>query len=518
LPGNTESDESFAWTLQRLRECTERHSACNSSVGSPLPKRVLDLGTSPKQRVRLYHSEAEVERYACLSHCWGSIPLLQTISMNLSAHQAGIEWDLLPRTYQETISFARKLQIRYLWIDSLCIIQDDEDDWRMEAAKMAAIYRGAFLTISATRSPGNDIGLISVPPRERIECHRLSCLDGDGPPQGIWVRPHLEHVVEKASANMFSFGRQISYMVVFERGWVLQERLLSSRILHFGPDELIWEFHEDSACECAGMITDKSLGPRYSSQLKLRYNSAHLSSLNKEELMKCWQSLVEEYTTLKLTYDRDIFPAMSGISKQFQLVYECQFFAGLWETDLLSGLLWTTTSHWLGRPETWRAPTWSWASIKAAVQFEKSDIRYSCTVSNVSCKPAGPDPTGELTSGTLTMCGRLMPAVLTYPWPVGTQIAGDPFSNLCTLDFLSKTWGNTIVDYNITLPGPGFIESGVTVYCFHFGDDERRNSYFLILRYMDSPSGVFERIGLAQSFNVVDLKTQDFEERSIKII
>jgi hypothetical protein len=125
VPGNTASDESFSWALQRLKECGERHSACNASVGLPIPQPVLDLGASHEQKVRLYQSQAEVERYACLSHCWGTIPLLQTLSTNLSSHQYGIAWDSLPRTYQETIIFVRRLQIRYLWIDSLCIVQDD---------------------------------------------------------------------------------------------------------------------------------------------------------------------------------------------------------------------------------------------------------------------------------------------------------------------------------------------------------------------------------------------------------
>jgi hypothetical protein len=101
---------------------------------------------------------------------------------------------------------------------------------------MASIYQGAFLTISATKSPENDNGLFSVTPRERIKCHRLSCLDRDGPPQAIWAQPHLVHLELRMVTNAF-FG-QNSQMALFKRGWVLQERLLSSRILHFGPEEL----------------------------------------------------------------------------------------------------------------------------------------------------------------------------------------------------------------------------------------------------------------------------------------
>jgi hypothetical protein len=213
--------------------CSERHSECNAGVGSPLPHRVLDVGSSHEQKVTLYQSQAEVERYICLSHCWGTLPLLQTLSTNISSHQRGIAWDSLPRTYQETIIFVRKVQIRYVWIDSLCIIQDDEEDWRRQGAEMATIYQGAFLTVSATRSPEDGNGLFSVTPGVRDKCRKLSCLNGDGPHQSIWVRPYFDHFEPRTVITAFGHSSQ---MTIFQRGWVLQERLLSSRILHFGPE------------------------------------------------------------------------------------------------------------------------------------------------------------------------------------------------------------------------------------------------------------------------------------------
>ena len=87
--------------------------------------------------------------YIALSHCWGKAPIVRTTKDTLSRRRQGIDTSLLPPAFQDAILIARRLEVRYLWIDSLCIIQDDELDWQTESAKMSTIYQNALLTISA---------------------------------------------------------------------------------------------------------------------------------------------------------------------------------------------------------------------------------------------------------------------------------------------------------------------------------------------------------------------------------
>ena len=151
IPGDTSCRESFEWALRRLRDCTENHHLCSEYAQSPLPKRVLDLGGPRDSEVRLLTSEGEIiRRCVCLSHCWGTMTRLRTFTTNLDSHASCIPWDSLPPTYRDAVRFVRRLDIRYLWIDSLCIIQDDGEDWRREASKMASIFEGAYHTVAAT--------------------------------------------------------------------------------------------------------------------------------------------------------------------------------------------------------------------------------------------------------------------------------------------------------------------------------------------------------------------------------
>lgn len=113
--------------VQQLDRCNKNH-ICSAEATTLLPKRVLDVGTAPRDNIRLHETSGERSPYVCLSYCWGSLPVLQTTKSNFHSHQIGIEWETLPLTFRETISFVHQLGIRYLWIDSLCIIQGDRKD------------------------------------------------------------------------------------------------------------------------------------------------------------------------------------------------------------------------------------------------------------------------------------------------------------------------------------------------------------------------------------------------------
>ena len=162
--GDSSSPAALALVKKWILDCEINHgSGCKQKKPSLLPTRVLDVGSSDEEfSIRLYETSNETARYICLSHCWGGANLFKTETESLLARTQQIDWNDLPKTFQDAITMTRALGIRYLWIDSLCIIQDDEDDWRDEAAKMHEIYRNGYLTVAASKSKGPNGGLFAV--------------------------------------------------------------------------------------------------------------------------------------------------------------------------------------------------------------------------------------------------------------------------------------------------------------------------------------------------------------------
>lgn len=152
-----------------LGHCYQSHNDfCGTPTVVTLPTRILRI--EGRCRVRLHIAGVDqpaMAQYACLSHCWGGVKPIETTRSTLSAFQWHIPWHTLPRTFQDAIGLVHRLGFEYLWIDSLCTIQDDEEDWRQESSNMASIYASASLTIAATRSKDAHGGLFGEPPPEK---------------------------------------------------------------------------------------------------------------------------------------------------------------------------------------------------------------------------------------------------------------------------------------------------------------------------------------------------------------
>ncbi|SPQ27129.1 5a4b5f1f-79d7-4163-a423-ad6775f1c09d [Thermothielavioides terrestris] len=494
VPQSTSSDESLSWAMQQLQACRQSHEACNGDSPTPLPSRVLDVFAEGESGVRLYESRGETAPYVCLSHCWGRRPFLRTLSGSLDAHRAEILWWRLPRTFQDAVEFTRKLGIRYLWIDSLCIVQDDQHDWRREAARMASIFQGAELVISAAKSQGANGGLYAeLPPTHRAHTVRFcpggtarstagnSGNDGannnpaqdtdehDPDPRSQAETIHVRRALTHTQRLLSRYHAPPSILPIFTRGWVLQERFLSRRILHFGPEELSFECLESATCQCTPTPTTTATTtvspPNASTTMPAWY--AHLldrsarpkhyysprtwrEGMDAAGRARCWRCLVEDYTRLRLTFDKDVFPAIAGLAQRMAEARgpRARYFAGLWGweqqqqqeeekkeeegsgrtraegggsrdvkglldlEDLLwhvelptqgygaagsrggsgsGGVAWTDPgggeeegweTTWMVRPASWRAPSWSWASVRAPVEFVNSEegVQAECEV------------------------------------------------------------------------------------------------------------------------------------------
>ncbi|KAL9476208.1 hypothetical protein ACSS6W_006049 [Trichoderma asperelloides] len=484
LPKNTNSDTSFDWVAEKLRQCDNSHG-CNqrrSKLAATLPRRILDVGFTDSSLIRLKELDIEdsaVPKYACLSHCWGASQPSKTVAANLDSHKDEISWSSLPPVFQDSIAYVRKLGISLLWIDSLCIIQDDKEDWRIEAAKMASIYQNAYLVLSASKSSGSEDSLFGgIDEKSNPITIPIPSLS---PGSALCFRRSLTHLPGYMDQRLV----KKSPLPTFNRGWIFQERLLASRVLHFGPQELAWECLEESACQCTGNSSSSStsggaVDPALTMEAqrimkhKTVFHEDYWKQLDETKLVKIWHMLVEDYTRLRLTFESDIFPAMSGIAKSFQQYAKSEYVAGMWKKSLLCDLAWykgtasdssTENMEWQQRPKVWRAPTWSWASALGPIHFLNigSGLVPLCELEEVKCLPFQADPTGELRGGHLLLRGHLISTSIQYRSSVKQGEGPRPLFNLYELDIMQRQVGSVFADYDSSLPGTDHVDSGTPV-------------------------------------------------------
>jgi hypothetical protein len=156
LSGDTSTSTSLNLAQSWIQDCETTHGQCGSGRDVSLPKRCLDLkptSTSDGSAIQLVETSGSTGTYACLSHCWGKDKLITTTSQTIVCHLNSIPIAVLPKTFGDAVTLTRNLGLRYLWIDSLCIIQDSAEDWQIESSKMADIYHNSFLTIAGISSP-----------------------------------------------------------------------------------------------------------------------------------------------------------------------------------------------------------------------------------------------------------------------------------------------------------------------------------------------------------------------------
>ncbi|KAK4078188.1 uncharacterized protein Triagg1_3204 [Trichoderma aggressivum f. europaeum] len=334
--------EAFDFIRSWMQTCSQQHGDCegtlsksspNEAAGPQLPTRILDIGPLNQESVSLLETNGQRGKFCALSYCWGpeGTQTLVTTRDNINDHLNGIPFNSLPKTFQDAIIMTRQLGIRYLWIDSLCIIQGDKDDWTEESAKMAGIYHNAYLVIAASGAAN---------PKEGCFSTKRRC------PTTVEVPYYL---AEGQTAGSLKLSMRIhgdespEFGPLCQRGWVLQEWYLARRVLHYMPDGISWK------CK---MLESSERYP---------YDMGQYSH--------SWETILEQYSRRKLTYKKDRLEALKGLAQAHLEKTNDKYSLGVFESRILEQLVWTMENRAKASEDLTDVPHWSWASKGGAKSF-----------------------------------------------------------------------------------------------------------------------------------------------------
>ncbi|KIM92831.1 hypothetical protein OIDMADRAFT_173779 [Oidiodendron maius Zn] len=341
-----------------LQECLKSHQHDQRTVFKPT--RLIEIvNLKPKVLLRLRDdANDEGQPYVALSYCWGGPQSLMTTKSTESALKFEFPAKRLPQTIRDAVTVASELGVSYLWVDSICIIQDDEVDKAKEISQMPQVYRNATVTILASRAAGASEGFLHE-------------------------HPHIEPLDP-----------------LYCRGWALQERVLASRAIDFGRLQTRWLCNHGERRE--GYVDG--------------------SSLEDAESFSPWNHLVETYTLRELTLSDDRLLAISGLAERYSGSYQSTYLAGMWHSTLVPDLLWRASMAFRFNGKGSRvhlSPSWSWASVNYSVTFGDSlrlrppqitlkliDYQTTLTYANA--------PFGAVQNGILAVKGRSWSGTLEF--------------------------------------------------------------------------------------------------------
>jgi hypothetical protein len=363
---------SSLW-IHWLKTCSESHEACRnavestderqpiqeaSSLYSTLPDRLIEISATDSGAPFAWRvvqgKDLGTINYVTLSHCWGSSQPLKLTKQNYQAMFELNECSILPRTFQDVINVAHELGLQHVWIDSLCIVQDDIEDWEKEASKMRSIYQNGHLNIAATWATGSNDGLFLD--RQTSAAVTTDRHDGE---QMDYILRHYE-----------LYYNDVDIAPLNRRGWVTQERYLAKRQLSFATGQIYWECHELIASE------DFPHGI----PLKLQNPSSHtnrkptIQVATERQLRRSWDTLVASYSSCAFSQLSDRVIALAGLAEQMRVMTGDVYLAGLWKKDLIQQLMWYTETG-PSHPESQRTtayfvPSWSWLSVTGPAQYD----------------------------------------------------------------------------------------------------------------------------------------------------
>jgi len=433
-----------------IQQCHDDHYLCKPHRWLQFsPTRLIDIKAS--RLIETRQLDGSAVNYVAFTHCWG--PTMPEAGMtrleNLDNHKHSLSLSMLPKSYRDAILVAKGLSIQYIWIDSLCIIQNSLEDWEFESAQMGLVYSHAWCTIASSSARSCHEGMHLKRKEKEASCGFMA---QDSQHRQMQVR------LFETQTTWESFYQSNP---LNKRGWTFQERELSPRVLHFSEDQMWWE------CRTVRKQEDKPPEPIPRSRRRQRriekaaarenvrnavvYTNGSAAHINQAMQLRCldnmlqlpiptanisilqkliltearyntWHSVIEDYSTRTFSRITDRFPALSGLASEIQATHGGEYVAGMWQDDLLRSLLWRRVPQSAGshtdtrRPPDYRAPSWSWASIDIAVNYDLVTLHRSqidktapttAHISDVNLVPKGSDPKGQLRDGSIRMRGKL---------------------------------------------------------------------------------------------------------------
>ncbi|KAG4428566.1 hypothetical protein IFR05_015950 [Cadophora sp. M221] len=429
------------WINVQIKDCVGDHKECKQQVKTYVPTRLLHVGQADGSEepylvekdddmafVETLHTSLSSGKaktpvlYATLSHCWGTTAHCKTTKDTLSERKACIPMSSLNRTFADAVTATRVLGLKYLWIDSLCIIQDSVQDWEKESATMCWVYGSAYVNIAATSASDGDAGFLH--PRPIVDmcsmkpaAGKTNCLLGN-----FWIRPKRTYFQYRTRSKLSS------------RAWCYQEMLLTPRILSFEANRVTVECRLGLTTEGDQRQTLRWSLPTRRGDFSRLVTQPITSDAERRSAFTTWKRIVSEYSRKELTFEEDKLPAISGVASQFGAAIKSRYLAGLWEGDILGGLCWVSYAQDVQvKARTYRAPSWSWASQLSYVYYlTYVSIIWDAEILDSSTDLVS-DEYGQVKGGSISLRATVVAGTLTFP-PVDPNVGWYDKKNMFSTD------------------------------------------------------------------------------------
>ncbi|ROV88658.1 hypothetical protein VMCG_10306 [Cytospora schulzeri] len=457
------SREQSAFLKSLIRKCDATHDCMpaqkHSDSPAKLPTRLIDVGRDDAEPIRLVQTTQESAvkgPYIALSHCWGALSPEQrfcTYKDNLAQWKAHIAYGALPQSFQDAVRTTRALGVRYLWIDSLCIVQDDPDDWSAEAGRMEDVFSHAYCTIAASSAVSSLNGFLGH--RRHRDVIKLSAPGGEP----FYLAEDID-----------DFRTDVENSILSSRGWVLQERALSRRTIYFTSSQVYWECGNGVVCETLTQLQNpqsRFLGDSNFPAFGLQFY--------KDERIRLVQHFYTAYSALALSHTSDRAQAVAGLQRRIARAFGSAADHGVlwrWPERML---LWRRAADALTRIDYDHSaappPSWSWMAYDGRITF--LDIPFADVewMGNVH-KPSGSEGDGRVQ------------AVASWLRVDGAELMERAVLDVQGVENVEESWRCVLLGKNRT------------------GEDEDDAAhYVLLIRPIVSSSGqpddLYERVGVA---------------------
>lgn len=524
IPETATSAACYHLAQQWLSNCRNNHKHHGSEVAATyrfrFPFRLINIGYEDP-RLWVVLPQSVYPEYVALSHCWGGTLPLQTLKSNLARHmRQGVQKGSLPETFRDAINVARQLGFQYLWIDSLCIVQDDEQDWEEQSSQMDSVYGLASLVLAASVAASTEDGFLRTPRFRHAHTVKVPPRAGSGHPLRLKYRP----------LSLYQRHDPLD-----TRGWALQERLSATRYLAYGEQEMYYVCADSATCECGCYQYEFQDGNKIQNIQKDLL--APVNDLS--EIGHRWRKhVLRHYTDRELTKSTDKLVALSALAFQIQHRFEATYLAGIWKEDLVRELLWfipsDKPSH---RVESFYAPSWSWISVSADGDWRPYDSDDYDTreveeplveVLDAKTTPLTVNRFGPVIEGTVKLLGMALTTTTESYW--GYRIKHPYISGLGRVE-VSFTFDTPLVALTVEM-GDGIQERSarrlrhhervaiqtrpdeitvtmVPLVLLSTPSDSQVTIFGLVLGRSATHAGCYERVG---TFGIMDLPRESIKQ------